>query len=391
MKSILEDARSMQAKLTATRRELHKHPELSYQEYWTSKYIAERLQSLDIEVIPWGGETGVIGLLRGQSTKEVVGLRADIDALPVQELNQVEYRSQTEGQMHACGHDSHITSVLGAAELLAMRRKELKGSVKFIFQPAEEIVDGAKKMMEHKVLENPQVTMLFGLHNNPEMQAGQVALKDGALMAAVDTTFLTVTGRPGHGGVPHTARDSIIATAAMLMSLQTIVSRRVDPLESAVISFGSIHGGKANNAIPEKVELTGTVRTFNPQLRAELPALMENVIKHTAAAYDVNAEFVYRKDLPAVINPPHLIDWARGSLSKIIPSEDLIRPAPNMGGEDYAIFQESVPGIFLWLGVGNKAKGIGSPWHSSIFDIDETALPFGAASLAQLTYDWLQK
>ena len=210
-------------------------------------------------------------------------------------------------------------------------------------------------------------------------------------MAAVDTTFLTVKGVGGHGAIPHRTCDPITATAAIIQALQTVVSRQVDPLEPAVISFGSIHGGHANNVIPEKVELTGTVRTFNPALQAQMPERMRSVINNTAAAMRTEAEFVYRKDLPAVVNPPELAAWCRAPLEKVFGAKGLVNTAPSMGGEDFACFQEKVPGVFLFLGVGNVEKGIVNQWHNPNFNADDDSLRYGAAALAQLAYDYLDQ
>lgn len=387
MQSIIEQARELWPQIVELRRELHRFPELSFKEYRTTKFISEVLTKAGIEVVAWGGDTGVTGILRGAGPGPQVGLRADIDALPVEEENDVPYRSQVPGLMHACGHDVHTACLLGAALILAGRRESLAGSVKFIFQPAEEINEGAKLMREKGVLEG--VDVIFGLHNSPNLPAGTIGLKEGPLMAAVDTTFLTITGQGGHGAIPHKTRDPIMAAAAILQALQTVISRQVDPLEAGVISFGTIHGGHANNVIPEKVELTGTVRTFNPALREEMPGWMRRVIENTAAAMRTEAEFVYRKDLPAVFNPPELTAWCRNALQQVVGRAGLIVPTPSMGGEDFAIFQEKVPGVFLWLGVGNSEKGIVHQWHNPRFDADEGSLLYGAGALAQLAGDFL--
>ncbi|WP_188398557.1 M20 family metallopeptidase [Sporomusa sp. GT1] len=389
MKTIIDRATELSQRIIDIRRELHRYPEISFKEYRTTEFITKLLVQAGIEIVPWGGDTGVVGLLKGTKPGPVVALRADIDALPVEEENECSYRSLHPGVMHACGHDSHTASLLGAALILAELRESLAGTVKFIFQPAEEINAGAKAMIEQGVLSNPAVDVIFGLHNTPSIPAGQVGCKEGPLMAAVDTTFLTIKGIGGHGAIPHKTRDPIMAAAAVIQGLQTIVSRQVDPLSSAVISFGTIQGGHANNVIPEKVELTGTVRTFDPALRAEMPDKMCKVINGIAQAMDTEADFVYRKDLPAVFNPPELTKWCREVLEQVF-GDGVIVPTPGMGGEDFAIFQEKVPGVFLWLGVGNTAKGIVHQWHNPRFDIDEEALKYGAAALAQLAHTYLE-
>lgn len=391
MKTFIERATELQQDIIGFRRKLHQDPETSFKEYRTTEMIRQILVQHGVEIVEWGGETGVVGLLKGAHPGPVVALRADIDALPVQEENDCVYRSRNPGVMHACGHDIHTAGLLGAVMLLAERRDRLSGTVKFLFQPAEEVNAGAKLMLEKGVLDDPAVSVIFGLHNMPNIPCGKVCLKTGGLMAAVDTTFLTVNGVGGHGAIPHRTHDPITAAAAIIQGLQTIVSRRVDPLDSAVISFGTIHGGDANNVIPEKVELTGTVRTFNPELQAQMPGRMRSVIDGIAAAMQTEAKLVYRKDLPVVFNPSGLTEWCRGPLEKVFGSEGVIDFPPCMGGEDFACFQEKVPGVFLFLGVGNEARGIVNQWHNPRFDADENSLKYGAAALAQLTCDYMEK
>lgn len=391
MTSILNQATKLLPRIIEIRHQLHRNPEISYQEFKTTELIHKVLAEAGIDIIPWGGKTGVVGLLQGGKSGPVAALRADIDALPIQEENETAYCSQVPGVMHACGHDVHTASLLGAALILSELKDELPGTVKFIFQPAEEINAGAKEMVSKGVLENPSVDVIFGLHNSPNLPAGKIGLKQGPLMAAVDTIFLTIKGQGCHGAIPHKSKDPIIGAAGVLMALQTIISRQVDPLDSAVISFGTIHGGEANNVIPEKVEMTGTVRTFNPVLREEMPSCMDTLITNAAAAMNTAADFTYRKDLPAVFNPAELALWAQESLAKIVGGCGLVIPTPSMGGEDFAIFQERVPGLFLFLGVGNPDKGIIHQWHNPRFDADDTSLLYGAGALAQLAYDFINK
>ena len=391
MKPFIDQATEIHKDIIDMRRKLHSNPELSFKEYQTTQYIKQILDRLDIEIVDWGGETRVVGLLKGKAPGPVVALRADIDALPVLEENDCEYRSQNSGIMHACGHDVHTACLLGAAMLLAECRDRIKGTIQFIFQPAEEINAGAKFMLSKGIFDNPAPAVIFGLHNSPNIPSGQVCLKVGGLMAAVDTTFLTIKGIGGHGGIPQRTRDPIMAAAAVIQGLQTIVSRQADPLDPVVISFGTIHGGVANNVIPEKVELTGTVRTFCPEVRAQMPDRMRSVIDNICVAMRTEAEFVYRNDLPAVVNPPDLVARCRPSLEKVFGSQGVVDAAPSMGGEDFACFQEKVPGVFLFLGVGNKAKGIVNQWHNPRFNADEDSLRFGAAALAQMAFDYLEQ
>ncbi|MBC7323475.1 MAG: amidohydrolase, partial [Acetomicrobium sp.] len=277
-------SKSMSEELRALRRDFHQFPELSFKEFETARKIAIYMKELGYEVKENVGKTGVVALLKGAKENPTVALRADIDALPVKEMTGLSYASKNDGVMHACGHDIHVTCALGAAKILASLKDELQGSVIFIFQPAEEINAGAKAMIDDGVLENPNVSMIFGLHNNPEIPVGKVGLKEGPLMAAVDSTFITIRGQGGHAAYPHRVIDPIVCASSIVMNLQTIVSRNVDPQKSAVISFGSINGGIANNVIPDEVKLTGTVRTFDEGLRDSIEGWMKRTVENTASS-----------------------------------------------------------------------------------------------------------
>jgi len=378
-----EIARQLGLGLITLRRHFHQYPELSFQEVATSRKIREVLEAQGVSAGAVA-ETGVVGLLRGVRERPVIAIRADIDALPIQEETGAEYASRHPGVMHACGHDVHTTCALGAAMILARLRGEMPGTVKFIFQPAEEKNAGAKMLVEAGVLEDPPVDIIFGLHTQPALPAGTVGVKEGPLMAAVDTIFVDVWGRGGHGALPHRTVDPILAACAVVVSLQSVVSRNVDPLEPAVVSFGTFHGGTANNVIPDKVELSGTVRTFDPALREHMPGMLRRVIENVCAGLGARGELRYRPDLPAVSNPAPLAALARQAVVEVAGEEAGVVPAPSMGGEDFAIYQQKVPGCFLWLGVGNTEKGIVHPWHSPRFDVDENSIPLGAAVLAQV-------
>lgn len=373
-----------EAELIEFRRDLHMNPELSFKEFRTTQKIKDKLLSLGIEIIDIGLETGVVGLLRGKKDGPTIALRGDIDALPIQELNDVPYKSRIEGVMHACGHDLHTTSVIGAAIILAGIRDELEGNVMFVFQPAEEINAGAKLMVEKGLLTNVKADLIFGVHNNPEIPWGKIAIKRGGLMAAVDTIRIKVKGKGGHGAIPNATRDPIIAAAAMLMNLQTIVSRNVSPLESAVISIGTFHSGTANNVISELVEMSGTVRSFDPKVREMLSKRIKEVLEDTAKAYMVDVELEYIFDLPAVFNSDELTKLAYDATKEILGEENIVDPIPSMGGEDFAIFMEKTPGFFFWLGVGNKEKGITHVWHNPKFDGDDRAIINASAAMSNM-------
>lgn len=366
------------------RRDLHMHPELSLKEYKTTEKIKEKLRSRGIEIIDLGMETGVVGLLRGKKTDYTIALRGDIDALPIQEIRESSYKSTIDGIMHACGHDIHTATLMGAAMILADLKDQLNGNVLFIFQPAEEINKGAKLMVENGLLTDIKADLVFGLHNNPEIPWGKIAIKEKGLMASVDTIKIKIKGKGGHGAIPHATRDPIVAAASMITNLQSIVSRNVSPLESAVISIGTIHAGIANNVIPEDVELTGTVRSFSEEVRNLLAKRIREVLENIAKAHMVEVKLDYTFDLPAVFNSKDITQLAYEASVEIVGEENVVEPIPSMGGEDFAIFMEKVPGFFFWLGVGNEEKDMNHVWHSPMFDGDERSIMIGSTVMANM-------
>jgi amidohydrolase len=367
------------------------HPELSFEEVETGKKIAEILRKHGIEVKEQVGKTGLVGILKGGKPGKVVGLRADIDALPITEINEVSYKSTVEGKMHACGHDSHMTSLIGAAMILSKVRDQIPGTVKFIFEPAEEINQGAKAMIADGALKDPDVDAIYGLHNSPNIDAEKVGVKEGPLMAAVDTIKIKIHGESGHGAVPHKARDAIVSASAVVMNLQTIVSRKISAFETAVVSIGTFHGGKANNVISETVEMTGTCRTYNPEVRKQLPDLMRNIVEKICEAHHTTGELEYEFTLPAVMNEKKTAAIGKKAVAKIVGEEGVVMPELTGGGEDFALYQQKVPGTFYFLGVRNEEKGIVNEWHSQNFNIDERALWVGAGIYAQSAFDYLNE
>ena len=370
---------------------LHRNPELSFKEFKTTQFIKDILTGLGIEIQDIGMETGVVGLLKGRTDGPCIGLRADIDGLPVNELTSCPYKSRIENVMHACGHDTHMGSLLGAARILSEMRDEICGSVKFLFQPAEEKNLGAKLMIEHGALKNPDVDMMFGMHNQPEIPAGQVGVKNGALMAAVNSYYINVYGKGGHGGVPHRNLDPVAASAAIINALQTIVSRRVEPRKACVISLCSIHAGNGLicNVTPSEVNMAGTVRWYDEELGSSIEDMMRNVITNTAAAYGCTAELLYNYDQTSVTNPADVYPIAVESVKAVCTSlgrAEPMDPIPSTGGEDFTFFMQEVPSFFYWLGVGNKELECVHPWHSPHFRADERAIPVGAGVYASSVF-----
>ena len=366
------------------RRDLHRNPELSFREERTGGIVAAFLEEWGYRVRRVGG-TGVHGFLEGTPGAPVIAIRADMDALPVQENTGLEFASTCPGIMHACGHDIHAACALGAARMLAEAKKDgsFAGGVVMLFQPAEEINKGAEAILRDGALADPPAAMIFGLHNHPAYPARSVVLKEGPLMAAVDTLKVRILGVGSHGAIPHRSADPVVAAASVVMNLQTIVSRNVDPLEAAVISFGTVHGGVANNVIPEDVELTGTVRSFRPEVRDALHARIETVAASVATGLGCRAEVNIRRDLPAVTNDAISYACCFRAASEIVGTGGIVQATPSMGGEDFALYQNRIPGCLFWLGVGNEGIGAVHPWHSPKFVADESAIPVGAAVLAQ--------
>lgn len=379
----MDEARGMSDELVGLRRDFHMHPELGFREERTAEKAASYLESLGYEVRRAVGRTGVVGVLRGATAGPTIALRADMDALPVTEQTGATYASQHVGVMHACGHDAHVACALGAARLLSAHRAELRGSVKVIIQPAEETVEGACEMIRDGVLEDPHVDMIFGMHCDPGIPTGRVGVKEGPLMAASDHVDITVRGRGGHGAKPHLSRDPVVAAAAIIMNLQTLVSRLADPLQPAVLSICSIHGGTAHNIIPDRVDMMGTVRTFDPALRDVMEQRMRSTVAMTAESLGVQAEMAYHRGVSSVINDKRAVDIAERAVRAAVGTDAVVSAEPTMGGEDFSLYLDHVPGCFMWLGVGNPGRGIAHPWHSPCFDLDEAALPIGAAVLAQ--------
>ncbi len=376
------------AEMLATRRDLHAHPELAYRETRTAGVVAERLRSLGYAPRLGVGRTGVVALLEGRSPGPCVLLRADMDALPIEEANDVPYRSTEPRAMHACGHDCHVAVGLAAARVLRRLPPPDRGSVKLMFQPAEEGGNGALAMIEDGVLESPKVDAAFGLHVWNHLDVGKVAVVDGPFMAAVDRFTIRVIGRGGHGAVPHNARDPILAAAHVVTALQQVVSRNVDPLKAAVVTVGSIRGGDAFNVIPEEVRLEGTMRSFDEDVWLSLPAHLERAARRTAEAFDCRAEMEVERLQRATINDPTMAALVREVASEVVGAANVV-DGRTMGGEDFSEVLLRVPGCYFFVGSRNEAQGKVHPHHSPRFDVDEAALPIALRMLVGVATRYL--
>jgi len=359
------------------RRDLHRHPELAWQESRTAAKVRAFLEGSKLELRTVGG-TGVLAVARGGSGPTVL-LRVDMDALPLQEQNDVPYASQMPGVMHACGHDGHTAMGAGAARALAARA--LGGEVRFLFQPAEEGEGGAQAVVKDGALDG--VDVVVGIHLWNELEVGTLGVKAGPLMAAVDRLEITVRGKGGHGGKPHRAADPVVAAAHVVTALQSIVSREVSPLDSAVVTIGAIHGGQAFNVIPDVVTLLGTIRTFDPDLRRTMRDRVTRIASGVAEALGCRAEVALSHGNPAVINDPKVAALAQRAAARVVGAERVVEPVPTMGGEDMAVYFERAPGCFVFVGSANAAKGLDHDHHNPRFDFDEDALAIGCEFLVQ--------
>ncbi|GAA0350108.1 M20 metallopeptidase family protein [Bacillus horti] len=387
---LLADAKNIHQELIAWRRHLHQHPELGFEENDTSLFVQERLRQLGIEFQSGIGRTGVVGLIKGDEPGPTVALRADMDALPIQDAKNVPYASKIEGKAHLCGHDAHTTILLGAATLLT-KNKPKKGQVKLIFQPAEEGFGGANEMIKDGVLKNPDVEIISGLHVHHTAETGFTTVCPGLSSAATDMFNLTIHGKGGHAAHPHLSVDSIAVTSEVVSALQQIVSRQVDPIAPLVITIGKIEGGYARNVIAPSVRLEGTVRTLDLQLRSEIEEKMNRVVKGICDAFGATHELEYEYGYPSVINDETLIPILQEASDTILGTGKLSLAKPSMGGEDFSYYAQQVPGIFFRLGIRNESKGTTFPLHHPMFDIDEDALPLGSAMLTQFALSALRR
>ncbi|EJQ13027.1 amidohydrolase [Bacillus cereus] len=361
--------------LISIRRNLHEHPELSYEEFETTKTIKNWLDEKNITIINSSLETGAIAEISGNNSGPIIAIRADIDALPIQEETNLPYTSKIPGKMHACGHDFHTAAIIGAAYLLKEKESSLSGTVRFIFQPAEESSNGACKVIEAGHLHGVQA--IFGMHNKPDLPVGTIGIKDGPLMAGVDRFEIEIHGVGTHAAVPDAGVDPIVASSQIVMALQTIVSRNISSSHNAVVSVTNIHSGNTWNVIPEKATLEGTVRTFQAETREKIPVLMERIIKGVSDALGVKTEFRFYPGPPAVHNDKTLTNLSIQIAEQM--NLNVISPTPSMAGEDFSFYQQEIPGSFVFMGTSGTHE-----WHHPAFTVDEQALPISAEYFALL-------
>lgn len=388
---IQELSEKIQDELVAIRRHLHAHPELSYEEAETSRFISEKLSALGIEHQTNIGGYGIVGFITGKNpSKKTIALRADMDALPIEEKNITDYVSKHKGIMHACGHDVHTTALLGAAKILHELKEEFEGTVKLIFQPAEEkLPGGASIMIKEGVLENPKVERIFGQHVLPQLETGKVAFKPGIAMASCDEIYITVKGKGGHGAVPHLAIDPVLIASHIVIALQSVVSRNANPTLPSVLSIGKFMANGATNIIPDEARLEGTFRTFDEKWRKEAHEIIKTICHHTAAAYGGTCDVLIDIGYPFLKNDEattkSAFEWAKEYLG----NENVEEMPARMTAEDFSYYSQIVPACFYRLGTGNSAKGITSPIHTPTFDVDENCLKIGAGLMAWMAVNEL--
>jgi len=374
-------------KMRQWRHHLHAHPETAFNEVQTSAYVADLLRSFGIEVHTGIAATGVVGVIHGKEPGPWIALRADMDALDVEEANQFAHRSQHPGKMHACGHDGHTAMLLGAASLLASTR-DFSGTVAVIFQPAEENEGGGRVMIEEGVFERFPIESCFGMHNWPGLPVGQFAISSGAQMASYDVFEITLEGKGSHAGMPHLGRDTLVAAGQLITALQTIVSRDADPLDPLVVSVTQIHGGDTWNVLPQQAILRGTVRAFDPALQDLAERRIGEIAQGQAMTFGLRANVRYERRYPPTINDPAIAKICAAAASALVGKENVdLAPRPSMGAEDFAFFQQVRPGAYVWLGAGPGTAGC--MLHNPGYDFNDDTLSLGASYWVQIVHEAL--
>ena len=394
---IAEAAAALRPKLVETRRDFHLHPELSNREKRTAGVVAERLRALGFDEVRTNiAKHGVVALLRGSRPGPVVAVRAEMDALPINETHDVPYKSLVPGVMHACGHDAHTAIGLGVAELLSQRRSQLRGVVKFLFQPAEEAVPpgeegGAPLMIKEGALADPRPAVIFGLHTSPEIETGLVGYRAGAAQAAADGFKITLHGKRAWAASPEQGVDTIVVAAECVTALQSIKSRRVDTFEPVILTIGTIHGGDRQNNMAEEVKLSGTIRTFSEPAQSRVEGLMDQTLAGVTEAYDASYEVQFQRTTTVVYNDPDLVRECLPWLRAAVGPTNVVEVPQRMAAEDFSFYQQVVPGFFFRLGSGNRAKGITASAHTPEFDIDEDCLVVGVKAMCGVVLGYLDR
>ncbi len=375
--------------LIEIRRTIHMHPELGFEEVETSKLVAGWLEKFGLEVRKGMAKTGVVGLLQGKEPGRTVAIRADMDALPMEEAGAVPYASKIKGKMHACGHDGHVAILLGVARFFSSIQDQVRGNIKWIFQPAEEGGGGGRVMVEEGVLESPKVDAIFGAHVFPLLPVGKIGVYEREGLAATDRFRIKIVGKGGHGAFPHLCKDPILAAGHLITQIHSIVSRNINPVEGAVITIGKISGGTAFNIIPDGVELIGTVRSLKADVQEALKSRLETVVKGVAQSFGMDYQYDFEYGYPMLINDPEMSKLVARACSKGIGEDHIEWVKPAMGGEDFSYYLQKVPGAFFRLGNRNETKGTIHPYHSSLFDIDEDILPLGVEMFVRVIDEYL--
>jgi amidohydrolase len=382
MPDFLKESRQLFDYTRALRRDFHRHPELGFQEVRTAGIVAQELNQLGLEVSTGIGKTGVVALLEGDQPGPVVLLRVDMDALPIQEETGAEYASTVDGVMHACGHDGHTAIGLTVARMLQQNRQNLKGSVKLVFQPAEEGLGGAEAMLEDGVMANPSPDAALSVHLWNEQPVGWIGITPGPVMAAADIFRIHLRGKGGHGAQPHFTADPVVAAAQIIGALQTVVSRNVPPLEAAVLSVTTLRAGEAFNVIPDTADLQGTIRTFKSEVRQRVIEHFNQVVGGVANALGCRAEVELQSITPAVVNDPKLTALVTEVCENLLPDGRVDSSTMTMGSEDMAFMMQDIPGCYILVGSSNADKGLNAAHHHPRFDIDEESMSYAAALMA---------
>lgn len=388
-----KEANNIKEELVEIRRDLHEHPETGFEEYRTSKVIKDFLSANDIPYIEVA-KTGVCGIIKGtkEGKNKTIALRGDIDALPIQDMKTCEFKSKVDGKMHACGHDAHTTILMGAAKLLNEHKNEFSGTVKLLFEPAEETTGGAPDMITQGVLENPRVDCVLGLHVDEETECGTIKIKKGVVNAASNPFSIKITGQGGHGASPHTTVDPVVIASHIVIALQTVVSREIAPVNPAVITVGTLHAGTAQNIIPGEATLSGMIRTMTKEDRAFAIQRLNEIVNGIAAMSRAKAEIKVDESYPCLYNNDENVELITESASLVLGKENVLEQrAPKMGVESFAYFANERPSAFYFLGSGNKEKKTTEPAHSNLFNIDEDCLPIGVAIQADAAFNYLIK